>query len=162
MVNPLPLSGNNINKEVIQVEKVLVENGRLVMDVRVGAGFPVQTTPAIARAVLQEHPTLVKHTCINSAGPTFGAVINNTALPHLFEHLVIDEQVKGTGEDTSAHFTAPAKNVIFTGSTEWINKEDRTARVQVSFFDDIIALAAVTRAQAILKQLFTERCDMLE
>lgn len=174
--------------EVISVEKATVLSGRLILDVRVDSSFPANTDPEIASLALRLRPTLADHACINGRGPAFGAVIAETSLPHLFEHLIIDEQARmadggnrpegnrpegnrssGLSFD-SAHNRPPdlpfdgahnrsrglpsSPSPTFKGSTEWTDRVHGRARVQVSFEDDIVALAAVTRAQAILRRIF--------
>lgn len=129
----------------IEVEKAVVTEGRLTLEVRVSSEAPLKTTPQIADAALRIRPTLARHACINAHGPTFAAVMAATSLPHLFEHLIIDEQVRSCSAASSAS--------AFTGSTEWIDRPARRARVQVSFADDIAALQAVTRAQALMRQI---------
>lgn len=139
--------------QVIDVEKATVLNGRLILDVRVSPAYPLETTPEIAASALRLCPALEDHACVNRRGPTFGAVIASTSIPHLFEHLIIDEQVR-LPETSKPGGRSSRPRAAFTGSTEWTDRAQRRARVQVSFEDDIEALAAVTRAQAILQRIF--------
>lgn len=130
-----------------------------MLDVQVGEGFPANTTLELADAALRIRPSLARHACINNAGPTFGAVIGSTSLPHLFEHLILDEQVEMA---KAASLPGSCCIPIFKGSTQWTDCATRRARVQISFQDDLSALEAVTRAQALMRRIFSEHFSMLE
>lgn len=155
----------------IIIEKVTVRRGRLVLDVRVADGFPAQTNPDIAASALRIRPSLGIHACINSSGPTFASVIDCTSLPHLFEHLIIDEQASmakaaranDANVASDVDDAASARRQVnrtssapaFKGSTKWTNRTSGRACVQVSFEDDIAALEAVTRAAALLRRIMS-------
>ena len=66
--------------------------------------------------------------------------MDHTPLPHLLEHLVIDLQVREAQRDDDA----------FAGTTDWIDQEAGTARIQVSFTDDLAALRAFRDAVRFL------------
>lgn len=113
---------------------------------------------------------LAYHTCVhgddpaaNPDNPTFGAVIENTSLPHVLEHLIIDEQVRNaeTPRPNSAPVTpsdpaalapspAPFTDATFVGTTEWLDEAAGLARVEVNFTDDLVALRALRSALAFL------------
>lgn len=122
-------------REVIRLDRICVRSGRIEANVVVDPGFRY-TTPELARRVCEKFPRLSRHTCVNDVGPTFGAVIDRTPLPHLLEHLVIDLQVSGEKCDTlSECFT-------YVGTTQWLDESAGLARVEVNFADDLAALRA--------------------
>lgn len=121
--------------EVIKLERIRVRGSRIEANVRVAPGFRY-TTPDIAHRALALFPNLARHTCKNDAGPTFGAVISRTPLPHLLEHLVIELQVAGEKCDTlSECFT-------YVGTTQWLDERAGLSRVEVNYADDLAALRA--------------------
>lgn len=124
----------------ISIERLVVGAGRLLCEVRLAPNAPRLTSPALMRRVLARFPDLPRHACINEAGPTFAAIMDRTPLPHLLEHLVIDLQTRAA--------TDPAAS--FVGTTDWIDEAAGTARIQVSFTDDIVALRAFRDATAFL------------
>jgi hypothetical protein len=128
----------------VRIEKITVERGRLLIELAFDPADPAHTNAQIAARALAAHPTLAAHTCKNGAGPTFGHAINNTPVPHLFEHLVIDAQVR-----LSQNLTARS----FVGYTRWLNASHTRAQVAVNFLDDLIALQAVKTAWAQLAEI---------
>lgn len=101
------------------------------------------TTPALAKRLVQERPSLSRHSCVNEQGDTFGAVLSCTPLPHVLEHLVIDEQVR----------SAQASDAVYTGTTRWLDESIGVAEVAVSYTDDLVALSSFQTALRILNQI---------
>lgn len=137
-----PASEGNAPRR-ISVESLRVERDRIVAQVRVGDPRHADTTPEIARAAVAARPDLPRHACVNGVGPTFGDVMSRTPLPHLLEHLVVDIQ--------TAACTDP--DHMFTGATRWTDRRAGLARVEVSYADDLVALAAFRDAAALLNGL---------
>ena len=103
--------------------------------------------------VLERHPNLLRHTCINDEGDTFGAVADHTSIPHLIEHLAIDSQVNnGLHERRESPAT-------FVGSSRWggVNPDgSRNAQVEISFSDDRIAIRALNEAVALVNGILAK------
>ena len=59
------------------------------------------TSKTLIDQVLQQFPTVPYHACRNDVGPTFGAVMERTSVPHLLEHLVIDIQTHAHARNAS-------------------------------------------------------------
>lgn len=127
----------------VAVTGIRVRRDRMVLTVRLGPDVPRETTPELANALASAVPTLPAHACVNDRGSTFGAVIAATSLPHALEHLIIDAQVRAS---------APA-SPTFVGTTTWLDREAGLARIEISYLDDIVALAAVKRALSILNDI---------
>lgn len=129
--------------EALVVERVAVRPGRLSLLVRVSEGYPHYATPQLAAYVSEHYPALAYHTCVNEVGPTFGAVMPTTSLPHLLEHLIIDEQVNDPETPS---------NAALLGTTEWRDERAGLARIEVNFSDDFVALRALRSALAFLNR----------
>lgn len=127
--------------DALIVEHIAVKRGRLLLNVRVGEGVPRMTDAALARRLLASRPSLAHHTCANALGPTFGDVISRTSLPHVLEHLIIDEQTRDARTSAAT---------IFVGTTEWLDEAAGLARVEVNFADDLVALGALRNALSFL------------
>ena len=128
------------NPASVSVTDIRVRADRVILSVQLSPEAPRETTPELARALDDAVPTLSLHACVNDVGPTFGAVLGHTSLAHVLEHLIIDAQVRAS---------APAAPT-FVGTTVWTSRDAGTARVEVSYTDDLVALAAVKQALATL------------
>ena len=127
----------------VAVSDIAVRTDRLVLTVCLRDGTPRETTPELAAALVRAVPSLPAHACVNDIGPTFAEVIAHTSIPHVLEHLIIDAQVRAS---------APASPTI-VGTTVWLSRGGGRARVEVSYRDDLVALAAVKDALALLNGL---------
>ena len=132
-------------REVVRLDRICVRSGRIEANVLVAPAFRY-TTPGLVRRICERFPRLPGHTCVNDVGPTFGAVIEHTPLPHLLEHLVIDLQVASEKCDTlSECFT-------YVGTTQWLDEEAGLARVEVNYADDLAALRAFRDALRVINE----------
>lgn len=123
----------------IEIKAITVRTGRIACDVAIPDERFRFTSPKLAAFVEGQHPDLPHHACVNDAGFSFGDVIERTSVPHLLEHLVISEQVRG---DASA--------AMFVGTTEWTDEAAGEARIEVGFKDDLVALRAFGDATRFL------------
>ncbi|ACV23628.1 Uncharacterised protein [Slackia heliotrinireducens] len=129
---------------VIVVEGYIVRPERIIANVRVTHARFAITTPQLLEEVLKRYPRLMQHACINDVGPTFAAVADHTSLPHLLEHMVIEDQVAhhaevGIPDELAEQGVTSGK---FLGATRWTDRDALTARVEVSYLDDRAALRA--------------------
>lgn len=127
---------------LLALESLRVQRDRIVASVRVDPAH-ADTTPAIARAAAAIRPNLPRHACVNDDGPLFASAMERTPLPHLLEHLVIDLQVSA----------CPDAGFTFTGATRWTDRAAGRARVEVSYADDLVGIAAFRDAAALLNSL---------
>lgn len=128
----------------LSVDSITVQSDRLVLRVSLAPDAPRFMDDRLAAQLDALRPSLKAHACVNGVGPTFGAVMATTAIPHVLEHLILDEQVRA---DTAPD-TAP-----FSGITIWLDEAAGLAHVEVSYFDDLTALEAVQAAAACLNDL---------
>lgn len=133
--------------EKIALERLSVLPDRIEAEVRVLDPAYRTTSPELIAQVLVQFPTIPFHTCRNEVGPTFSAVMENTSLPHLLEHLVIDIQTRAHAEREDE-----ATDPVFTGTTQRSATMHDVAIVSVSFYDDLIALGAFKQALHFINQ----------
>lgn len=126
----------------LTIERLVVQNDRVICEVTLAPTAPRLTTPALAARITHAFPNLPRHACVNDEGDTFGAVITHTTLPHVLEHLVIDLQTRAD----------PRPDAVYVGTTEWVDEFARRARVEVSFTDDLVALRAFRDAAHFLNE----------
>lgn len=125
--------------------RLTVREDRVIADVALEKQCPRTSSAYLMKRLCISNPDLPYHSCVNEVGSLFGLVMNSTSLPHVFEHLVIDEQVKRT----RGAGLVPA---VFVGITEWVDVFRGRAQVQASFTDDLIALRAFRDAFRILNE----------
>ena len=133
--------------EKIALERLSVLPDRIEAEVRVLDPAYRTTSPELIAQVLVRFPTVRYHACRNETGPTFSAVMENTSLPHLLEHLVIDIQTRAHAEREDE-----ATDPVFTGTTQWSATMSDVAIERVSFYDDLIALGAFKQALHFINQ----------
>ena len=124
----------------ISISSIVVRRGRLVCEVEVPDPQYRYTNPQIAQHVLDLHPSLSRHACVNAEGRTFGCVMEHTSIAHLLEHLAVELQTRAS-DDPQA---------LFVGTSEWLDEASGKARVQLSFSDDLEALRALKEAAEII------------
>ncbi|MBQ9021402.1 MAG: hypothetical protein IJ113_05260 [Eggerthellaceae bacterium] len=101
------------------------------------------TTPELAHKVCELRPLLPKHACVNGKGSTFAAVIQHTPIIHLLEHVVVDILTEQSS----------ATDKIFVGTSEWVDYDAGRGRVEVSYCDDLEAIAAFKSAEELINTL---------
>ncbi len=141
--------------KLLVVDKLTVYGDRIVAQVSVDVSR-TYTTPELAKQALESHPHLALHTCINEKGPTFAAVIERTPMPHLYEHLVVDILSQKQADELASGEAATHENSgsgLVVGTSEWLDRKAGTARVEVSYADDLAALAAFKEAEEFLNNM---------
>lgn len=129
----------------LNLDRLTVMKGRMRLELSWPVWTPKLTDRELADEVIAMYPTICAHSCINSAGPTFGHVIHKTTLPHLLEHMIIEEQIAQHCEDVTAAGKAIVNAMVerpLVGTTT-VTEGGRQATVEVSFFDDLIAARAI-------------------
>ena len=153
---------------MIKITSITVKQDRIVCDVVIEQKSGHQTSPELLATLLLDFPNLACHTCKNTEGNTFSAVMDHTSLPHLLEHLVIELQAQ---TKTSTKVNLPARSTFqkhmpqisknkassrtpftYLGTSEWLNEQKGRARVEVNFTDDLNALRAFSDAISILNK----------
>ena len=127
------------------LESVRVTRGRLRLVLRWDPGSNMNVTPEFACEVLRTYPTITAHSCINRHGPTFGHALPHTNIPHVIEHMIIEEQLAMSSVEVPS-FQA------FVGTTD-IDRDSGRAVIEVSFFDDIVALHSALTALNMANRL---------
>ena len=135
-----PSAGSCAGEPFVRVRRVVVKADRMVCDVQLSPACPRTSFPTLASALLQTHPHLPAHACKNECGTTFGAVMNQTPLIHVLEHVAIDCMVQSEPPESAS------SNALFVGNSRWLDPAQGLGRVELSFRDDIAALRALKTA----------------
>ena len=124
----------------VRVSRVVVKADRMVCDVQLSPACPRASSRVLMSALLQAHPHLPAHACKNECGTTFGAVMNQTPLIHVLEHVAIDCMVQNESAKTTSSDT------LFVGNSRWLDPVQGLGRVELGFRNDIAALRALKTA----------------
>lgn len=133
-------------KYPLSIEHMVVRDGRVEALVCVHDKRCRFTNEALISYCVKRCPSLPEHACKNPRGKTFAAVMNHTSLAHLLEHLVIDFQMRSLNEQSCKD------DVYLMGTTELFPDDSLRARVVVSYYDDLVCLAAFKEACAFLNE----------
>lgn len=125
--------------EALTIDRVVVGEGRIRCWTRLAPWAPRDTSPRLMEEALRRFPSLPHHACVNGGAPGFGAVMDDTPLPHLLEHIAIDIQTRAADDDS-----------VYVGTTEWLDRDAGEALVELSFTDDLAALRALRDAAGFL------------
>lgn len=86
--------------------------------------------------------------------------MNQTSVPHLLEHLIIDLQMQSldallSQQENRVFLAIPglSDDIVITGTTQWDQDDSLLAHVSISFIDDIIALSSCKKALVYLNDL---------
>lgn len=164
-------SATHNSRQPLTLEKITIREGRIELVVCLANECYRKTDPALIVACLKHYPTLAEHACKNPQGKTFAAVMNNTTTPHLLEHLIIDAQMRSLEHASSYSKAASArgtsadsvntgpfgKDTYLMGTTEFLPEDPLRARVVVSYYDDLIGLAACKNACEFLNACLVQR-----
>lgn len=120
---------------MVRIDSIRVRKDRVIVEVVLEEDAALRTSPGLIEGLLRDYPFLLEHACVNEKGETFGAVAQDTSIPHLLEHMVIEEQVRLEGYAEGAPRT-------YVGKTCWIDGREPRARIEVSYANDLIALHA--------------------
>ena len=135
-----PSARSRAAEPFVRVRRVVVKADRMVCDVQLSPACPRTSFPTLVSALLQTHPHLPAHACKNECGTTFGAVMNQTPLIHVLEHVAIDCMVQSESPESAS------SNALFVGNSRWLDPAQGLGRVELSFRDDIAALRALKTA----------------
>ena len=132
----------NPKEKLISTEQITVQKDRISFVIKLSPQLPHETDALWTQYSLATYPELTHHSCVNDFGDTFGATISHTPIPHLLEHIIITEQVR---------MADPSDNTPLMGTTRWVNRDQKIARIDVRFTSDIVALEAFHNALNFLE-----------
>ncbi|MDQ2731455.1 MAG: hypothetical protein M3Y56_07340 [Armatimonadota bacterium] len=128
---------------------------RLHLVVQCPSWRPVRTAeaPHLPRTLLQLFPDLSLDQCENDFGLSFEDECEDTEIPHLFEHLVMEMQNQAL---------APRK--ALTGVTYWDWTVDPRGcfHVEVDYENEYVAIGAVRLAERLINAIDQRRPDAVD
>lgn len=160
---PAAISSPKEEAFAVRIVHIEVRRDRIVASVAVSEERFSHTSSQVIASLLPKYPHLLEHACVNDYGTTFAAVASRTSTPHLLEHMAIENQVRAelanSGDvrppvpqlaDSFARKSGMTRGegagATYVGKTRWTNRSLRLARVELSYTNDLVALAALRDA----------------
>jgi hypothetical protein len=114
--------------------------------------FTTRGLPHLPRRLFRLFPQMSKHKCDNDYGYSFKRECQDTELPHLLEHLIIELQ------------SQVSPGGVLKGQTVWDWRIDPRGRfhVYVDYVDEVLAIACAKLAERIIKAIDDREIDALD
>ena len=133
----------------------LVNGGRVHLTVQCPSWRPFRTgqSPHLPRTLLELFPDLTMDKCENDFGLSFEEECEDTEIPHLFEHLVMEMQGQ-----------ALTPRRALTGVTYWDWTVDPRGcfHVEVDYENEFLALGAVRLAEKLINAIDQRRPETVD
>ncbi|HEY3285042.1 MAG TPA: hypothetical protein VGN26_22445 [Armatimonadota bacterium] len=125
---------------------------RLVVEMPDAERCTTDYAPHIPRGAFRLFPGLYRHKCHNDANFTFREECENTEIPHLLEHLIIELQLSALDHAT------------LRGETEWDWSVDPAGifRVNIEYENECLVVGAIRLAERILNCIDTRTVEELD
>lgn len=136
----------------LNVQSIVVKSYRIIVLVKING--QKYSNAQLKDYLLNKFPSLKFHKCKNKSGQNFIEIMDRTSIAHIFEHLIIDYQINYAQNNDMGLQT------LF-GTTEWVNKEEGIARIEFSYFDDIVALNAINYSLDCLAASYSMSSSMV-
>jgi hypothetical protein len=139
----------------VKVVEILFYNSKrvkLVVEMPDPSRYSTAHAPHIPRLLFKLFPHLARHRCENDNGYSFRRECQETEIPHLFEHLIIELQ--GQAQRVSN----------LKGETEWNWRVDPRGRfhVYVDYDNEMLVLGAIRAAERIINALDSKSLDEID
>ncbi|MDO8681905.1 MAG: hypothetical protein Q7N50_00290 [Armatimonadota bacterium] len=139
----------------MKVVEILFYNSnrvKLVVEMPDPNNYSTVHSPHIPKLLFKLFPHLAKHRCENENGYTFRRECQETEIPHLFEHLIIELQ--GQAQRVSN----------LRGETKWNWRVDPRGRfhVYVEYDNEMLVLGAIRVAERIINALDNKCLDEVD
>jgi hypothetical protein len=125
---------------------------KLVVEMPDPNNYSTVHSPHIPKLLFKLFPHLARHRCENDNGYTFRRECEETEIPHLFEHLIIELQ--GAAQKVSN----------LKGETKWNWQVDPRGRfhVYVEYDNEMLVLGAIRVAERLINALDNKRLDDID
>ncbi|HEY3413183.1 MAG TPA: hypothetical protein VGM51_09015 [Armatimonadota bacterium] len=138
--------------DIIAIEFPVEGQMKLTVQMPETGRFTTYGLPHLPRRLFRLFPQLNTHKCDNDFGYSFKRECQDTELPHLLEHLIIEiqSQIQPQG--------------ILRGETVWDWRCDPRGRfhVYVDYENEVLAMAASRLAERIIKAIDDRDVDTLD
>lgn len=138
--------------DIIAIEFPAEGQMKLTVQMPETGRFTTHGLPHLPRRLFRLFPQLNKHKCDNDFGYSFKRECQDTELPHLLEHLIIEIQSQVQPQD------------VLRGQTVWDWRRDPRGRfhLYIDYENEVLAMAASRLAERIIKAIDEHDVDALD
>jgi hypothetical protein len=125
---------------------------KLTVQMPASGRFTTEGLPHLPRRLFQLFPQLHRHRCDNAFGYSFREECQDTEIPHVLEHLIIELQ------------SQVEPDVTLRGETVWNWRRDPRGRfhVYIGYRNEMVALACMRLAERIVHAIDAHELDRLD
>ena len=160
----------------IILKNITFKEDRALIKVQVEGCLTPEERVALKQLLYSRYPKIKEHACKNSHGPRFDDCIETTSIPHILEHIILEElshdstrkgaavslrntSDKPDSEPASLFFSN--RKSVFVAKTS--NLGGGVAKIELKYYDDISTLRAIKRATNCLNELLSfAKCERFE
>ena len=132
--------------QLIDIRKVTISPRSLTAEVRFSADAPLFTADDLEGTdrIIDLMPQMLDHTCYGDGGETFGAVVDDTEIAHLLEHVTVEVLVR-----------TKRAGAISAGQTRELDARRRAWELRFACPDDVLVAGALSSAAWIVEWAYT-------
>ena len=161
----------------IILKNITFKEDRALIKVQVEGCLTPKSRVKLCQLLCKKYPKIVNHACRNSKGPTFGDCVETTSIPHILEHIILEELShdstrKGAAVSLRNTFDKPEGQPpslysLDKGMKTFVAKTSNlgggVAKIELKYYDDISTLQAIKRATSSLNELLSfAKCERFE
>ncbi len=133
----------------IEVTDICFKTDCVQIDVKMNTVLTTHQRENLREFLAESYPNIEAHDCRNSKGPKFGDCIQTTSVPHIFEHVILEECRRFSQPQKVSDIGFKSKP--FVGKTT--NLGENLAKIELKYYDDIFMLKAINRATHSLNNM---------
>ena len=126
----------------IQLLGITFKQDKAQIDVKFDQCLTPEERIRLRDALYKKYPNIKNHACKNSKGPKFDDCVLTTSIPHILEHMILEE-IK-----TVSDIVVPS---LFVAKTT--NLGEGLAKIEMKYYDDISTLQAINKATSSLNEM---------
>ena len=145
----------------IKLTSIVFKENRALIKVQVEGCLTPEERVVLKQLLYNRYPKIKEHSCKNSHGPRFDDCVETTSIPHILEHIILEE-LKETASPCRLDPSTPLRSAqddvtLFVAKTS--NLGGGVAKIELKYYDDISTLQAIKRAASSLNEML-ETCKM--
>ena len=150
----------------IQLLGITFKQDKAQIDVKFDQCLTPEERIRLRDALYKKYPNIKNHACKNSKGPRFGDCVGSTSIPHILEHMILEDlsqsstrqgppvSLRNTSNkpdsEPASLFFSNKKNIFVAKTT---NLGEGLAKIEMKYYDDISTLQAINRATSSLNEM---------